>query len=169
MIEIAFSWGPDHIWLHTTLEGLWSHYLILEVCWDILWTLSFGLSHFHGHSYWLVCEVAPSVWFTPWTMKLDHGGWPFPCSDFRGPVSSKSIYKVFCPLTRYKSNLGWDTRRKLVHFNLGHRDSYSRKCINKSIWLAPGRYPWCTQGRCLPGCQTKLICLCIFWVRVAMA
>jgi hypothetical protein len=28
-----------------------------------------------------------------------------------------------------------------------------KKCINKSIWLAPGRYPWCTHGRCLPGCQ----------------
>jgi hypothetical protein len=25
------------------------HYMILEVCWDGLWTLSFGLSQFHGH------------------------------------------------------------------------------------------------------------------------
>jgi hypothetical protein len=25
-----------------------------------------------------------------------------------------------------------------------------KKCINKSIWLAPGRYPWCTHGRCPP-------------------
>ena len=32
--------------------------MILEVCWDGLWTLSFGLSHFHGHGSWLVCEVA---------------------------------------------------------------------------------------------------------------
>jgi hypothetical protein len=48
------------------------------------------------------------------------------------------------------------TRRKLVHFNLGHRDSHPRKCINKSIWLAPGRYPWCTHGRCPPpGCQAN--------------
>jgi hypothetical protein len=61
------------------------------------------------------------------------------------------------------------TRRKLVHFNLGHRDSHPRKCINKSIWLAPGRYLWCTHGRCPPRLPTKLICLCIFWVRVAMA
>ena len=42
------------------------------------------------------------------------------------------------------------TRRKLVHFNLGHCDSWVGKCINKSIWLAPGRYPWCTHGRCPP-------------------
>jgi hypothetical protein len=25
-----------------------------------------------------------------------------------------------------------------------------KKCINKSIWLAPGRYLWCTHGRCPP-------------------
>jgi hypothetical protein len=31
---------------------------MLEVCWDGLWTLSFGLSQFHGHGSWLVCEVA---------------------------------------------------------------------------------------------------------------
>ena len=36
--------------------------MILEVCWDGLWTLSFGLSHLHGHGSWLVCEVALSVW-----------------------------------------------------------------------------------------------------------
>ena len=38
-----------HIWLHTTLEDPWPYYMILEVCWDGLWTLSFGLSKFHGH------------------------------------------------------------------------------------------------------------------------
>ena len=32
--------------------------MIWEVCWDDLWTLSIGLSQFHGHSSWLVCEVA---------------------------------------------------------------------------------------------------------------
>jgi hypothetical protein len=32
--------------------------MILEVTWDGLWTLSFGLSEFHGHRSWLVCEVA---------------------------------------------------------------------------------------------------------------
>ena len=31
---------------------------MLEVCWDGLWTLSFGLSQFHSHGSWLVCEVA---------------------------------------------------------------------------------------------------------------
>ena len=28
---------------------------------DGLWTLSFGLSQFHGHGSWLVCEVALNV------------------------------------------------------------------------------------------------------------
>jgi hypothetical protein len=30
----------------------------VEVAWDGLWTLYFGLSQFHGHSSWLVCELA---------------------------------------------------------------------------------------------------------------
>ena len=55
---IAFGWGPGHVWLHTALEDPWPHYMNWEVCWDGLWTLSFGLSQFHGHGSWLVCEVA---------------------------------------------------------------------------------------------------------------
>ena len=57
-IEIAFGWGPGYIWLHTTLEDLWPHYMILEASWDGLWTLSFRLSQFDGGGSWLVCEVA---------------------------------------------------------------------------------------------------------------
>jgi hypothetical protein len=33
--------------------------MILEVSWDGLCTLSFGLSQFYGHGSWLVCEVTP--------------------------------------------------------------------------------------------------------------
>ena len=51
--EIAYGWGLGHIWLHTTLEGPWPHHMMLEVCWDGLWTLSFGLSQFNGHGSWL--------------------------------------------------------------------------------------------------------------------
>ena len=29
-----FGWGPSHIWLHTTLEDPWPHYMLWEVCWD---------------------------------------------------------------------------------------------------------------------------------------
>jgi hypothetical protein len=43
-----------------TLEGPRPHYMMLEVCWDGLYTLSFGLSQFHGHGSWLMCEVALS-------------------------------------------------------------------------------------------------------------
>ena len=32
--------------------------MILEVTWDILGTLYFGLSQLHGHGSWIVCEVA---------------------------------------------------------------------------------------------------------------
>ena len=48
------------MWLHTTLEDPWPHYMILEVSWDGLWTLSFGLSQSHGHGSWLMHEVQPS-------------------------------------------------------------------------------------------------------------
>ena len=41
-IEIVFGWGPSHIRLHTTLEDPWSHYIILEVSWVGLSTLSLG-------------------------------------------------------------------------------------------------------------------------------
>ena len=56
----SISWGPGHIRFHTTLEGPWPHYMILEMCWDGFWTLSFGLSQFQGHGSWLVCEMALS-------------------------------------------------------------------------------------------------------------
>ena len=59
-IETTFGWGHGHIWLHTTLEGPWPHCMILEVSWHDLWTLSFGLSQFHGHGLRHVCEVALS-------------------------------------------------------------------------------------------------------------
>ena len=41
--------------------------MVLEVSWGSLWTLSFGLSQFHGHSSWpLVCEVARTlIWEGP--------------------------------------------------------------------------------------------------------
>ena len=29
-VEIVFGWGRGHVWLHTTLEGPWSYYMILE-------------------------------------------------------------------------------------------------------------------------------------------
>jgi hypothetical protein len=34
--------------------------MIMEVYWESLWTVFVGLSQFHGHIYWLVCEVALS-------------------------------------------------------------------------------------------------------------
>ena len=70
-IEIVFGWGPGHI-LHTTFEGLWPHYMILEVSWDGFWTLSFGLSQFHGHGSWLMCEVVLSVKANLWVALSKH-------------------------------------------------------------------------------------------------
>jgi hypothetical protein len=64
-------WGPAwikidwnsiwlRVWLHMTSHHTWGSVTTLHDCggvWDGLLTLSFGLSRFHGHSSWLVCEV----------------------------------------------------------------------------------------------------------------
>ena len=71
-LKIAFGWRPGHIWLHTTLQGPWPHYMILKVCWDSLWTLSCGLSQSRGHGSWLVCEVAVKFTIAQW---VHHPSW----------------------------------------------------------------------------------------------
>jgi hypothetical protein len=91
------AWGPAWIhihwnsnWLrarsHTNSHytwGPWPHYMTLEVCWDSLWTLSYGFSPFHGHGSWLVCEGAlrvrtwEPVWhglYLNWELELGFGG-----------------------------------------------------------------------------------------------
>ena len=63
-ILFYLMWGPA--WIEIHCNSIWlrvghimtSHYMILEVSWDGVWTLSFGLSQLHGHGSWLVCEVA---------------------------------------------------------------------------------------------------------------
>jgi hypothetical protein len=48
--SLKYNWlRAQYMWLHTTLEDPWPLYIILEVPWDGLWTLSFRLSQFHGH------------------------------------------------------------------------------------------------------------------------
>ena len=46
-IEIAFGWGPSHIWLHTTLEGPWPHYMIFGGCVGT----AFGHFHLGSHNF----------------------------------------------------------------------------------------------------------------------
>ena len=53
MVEGPVTYG------FTRHSGVCDHtYMTLEVSWDDIWTLSFGLSQFHGQGSWLVCEVA---------------------------------------------------------------------------------------------------------------
>ena len=57
-------WGPAWIKIHS--NSIWlrarSHIDLTRwywgECWDGLWTLSLGLSQFHGHGSWLMCKVA---------------------------------------------------------------------------------------------------------------
>ena len=63
---IGPAWIEIHwksVWLrdrsHMTSHYTWGPlYVILEVSWDGLWTLSFGLSQFHGNCSCLICEVS---------------------------------------------------------------------------------------------------------------
>ena len=57
MIERAFCWGRSHIWLHTTLEDLLLQSMVMEVSWDGIGTLSFGLSQSPGHTRGLVTTI----------------------------------------------------------------------------------------------------------------
>ena len=86
-------WGPawieihwNSIWLrvrsHMTSHYTWGSVTTLHDfgggCWDNLWTLSFGLSQFHGHSSWFICEVALSVdldliWIALDKVETSHG------------------------------------------------------------------------------------------------
>ena len=45
-LDIAFGWVPHHMWMHTTLEGMWPHYMSLEVSWDNLWKFLFDSHSF---------------------------------------------------------------------------------------------------------------------------
>ena len=46
--------------------------MILEECWDGLWTHFVGLSQFHGHGSYLMCEVALSI---PYMVVSHHAEW----------------------------------------------------------------------------------------------
>ena len=51
--------APPHMTSHFIRESATIlQYMTLEVPWDGLWALSFGLSQFHGYGSWLMCEVA---------------------------------------------------------------------------------------------------------------
>ena len=61
IIEIHWNSIWLRVWSHMTSHYPWgsvTNYMSLEVSWNGLWTLSFGLSQFHSQGSWLVCEVA---------------------------------------------------------------------------------------------------------------
>ena len=50
--------AQSHMTLKYTRGGVTTLHDFLEVSWDSLWTLSFGLPQLTGYSSWLMCEVA---------------------------------------------------------------------------------------------------------------
>jgi len=56
-IVIAFGWGHGHICLHTTLEGLWQHYMI----WEVSWT-AFGHFLLVSHNFMVTALGSCAKW-----------------------------------------------------------------------------------------------------------
>ena len=102
--------------------------MILEVCWDGLWALSFGLSQFHGHGYWLVCEVAlstcesiPSLGL-PWAMDRIPGG-RASTGEEGEPTSALKELKVFAECCNEEN---WRSRLQVKILGLlARRDGHS--------------------------------------------
>ena len=74
--------------------------------------------------------------FTPWTVKSDHGRWPFPMVRFDGPTSmgrflKKTIYKAFGSLTRCKPNV--DQRGMTMHASKTECVDSSNICSKRTI------------------------------------
>jgi hypothetical protein len=64
-IEIHWNSVWLRAWSHTTSHYTWGSVRNITWFWRCVgtafWTLSFGLSQFHGHGSWLVCEVVLST------------------------------------------------------------------------------------------------------------
>jgi hypothetical protein len=63
-IEISFGWGPRHMWLHTTLKGMWPHCMILKVSCNSLLTLLFDTKQLTSSNNVMVWLLA-CVWSGP--------------------------------------------------------------------------------------------------------
>ena len=75
-IEIAFSWGPGHIWLHTTCT--WGSVTTPHDFGGVLGRpldAFFWLSEFHGHGSCLVCEVALTLQGLNLKIFINHVKW----------------------------------------------------------------------------------------------
>jgi hypothetical protein len=103
-----YPWGP-----------VTKNYMILEVSWvDGLWTLSYGLSWFHGHGSWLVCEVALEQYFVSYRLR----GWSHQPPSVN--ISDCNNVKNGGPTSKSEHNPpqfhGWNQTESLVW--LGHED-----------------------------------------------
>ena len=110
--------------------------MILEVSWDNLWTLSFGLSHLHGHGSWLLCEVAlscneygepaTSYRWTDWLWAITSE-----VQDVRGKITDpfRGIYRI--QLELIKKNL-WMSKCTRLHSwkTLGSAQKSSRTLLS---------------------------------------
>ena len=63
--RVEIHWNS--IWLRTHSHTTSHYIMILEVCWDGLWTLSSGLFKFHGCRSWPLHDDLSPFWIGVWT------------------------------------------------------------------------------------------------------
>ena len=85
--------------------------MILEMCWDGLWTLSFGLSQFHGHGSWPKYEVTPimscSIRCRPYNVVFFLIHYYFYINDCSGPGPLKFLDLQCCVCILHWSWKSW--------------------------------------------------------------
>ena len=124
--------------------------MILEVSWDILWTLSFGLSQFPGHGSWLVCDVALSLMLVAKALAT-----PPPTSTNRWPQLAEQP----CHLPHKRH---FEGRRDDVLKNLGHRNY--QEISTGNMWNLVVATPWPTEtvvSRSLPPSLAQYPCFIV--------
>ena len=111
-LKIAFGWGPNNIWIHTTLEGPCPHYMTLKVSWDCLldtffWALTTSWSRLMA----CVCEVESYImcpYPCPWVLG-GHG-----CIPASNSKSESNFSDVGNTLTKKRSRLKPATMNDLL-------------------------------------------------------
>ena len=104
--------------------------MTLEVCWDGLWTLSFGLSKYYGHGSWLLCEATLSARTVSDSCLMTPNFRPIP------------IVKLLGILLR---NRCWQTCKEAITI------AFKKKDIKSCIW------PWLVKDK-VSMCSNLVTC-----------
>ena len=106
--------------------------MILEVCWDGLWTHSFKLSQFHGHGSWLVCEVALRVlqFFGGFGCG---GGWRWPLMAHVSQFGPTPPGMVFVKIRQLPWCIAFEKWQDWVHSFVSSNDQLGDITLKQSV------------------------------------